>query len=235
MLVETQSISEQKSDSTFYFKTDNKDPLFEKLRCLTDSKKMHEQYHNLNKSLAFIGQALHEGSELLEKWCLYIANSLPQQNGRKRIEKGYLLSISQELYARVCNLIPNLNTNKSFGNLLFLLHGPFAAAQTSNHVCRLTGKFIDDKYQIQYPVSVLEVTMNLLHAYHIVLAWYQLHHSTRNYWKIWLQWCWIADELTYFVAFVRNSIKKFMIDKCNIDNCKDCKKIQNGLSKHQKE
>ena len=113
--------------------------------------------------------------------------------------------------------------------MLLLLHGAFTAGTVRENVYRFQGKFIADNHEINIPICIMEVVMNLLHGYHLLLSWYQLHHSTRNFWKIWLEWCWMGNSLSFFIAHVRRCIKLHILQECG-----DCDKCATAKNKQHK-
>ena len=202
-----------KCEETFYVRDDQQDPLRAIWGLMDDEDKLIAALTQFNDNiLAKMGKKCEKGSSYIEQWCLFVIDK-STKNGHKIVYHEYFHSLSKKLHHLVKTLIPEMQTSLVWNHMLFLLHRVFPAALTPDMVWTFTGKFIDDKYQIRCPVSVLEVMMNLLHAYHILLSWYQLNYATRNFWKIWLEWCWLSDTLAHFIKFVRSTIKKFIKNK----------------------
>ena len=187
-----------------------------------DVKKEHVKFGKLLNILALMGKTLIDGSVSLEQWILFISSGKGKSapNGHNKINQQYLSSISQALYKDAHKVVLKIQQKQEFNHLLFLLHGIFPAAPTRKYVYQLSGDFIEDKYKIKQPLSVFDVSINILHAYHLLLSWDQLHYATRNFWKIWLEWCWMSNSLAYFLYYVRQCIKLHLIGKCG--ECKQC-------------
>ena len=204
-------------------KSQKQDPLRHMFAIKVDNKIMHNQLEQFNALLGKIGKKLSKGSETIEQWCLFVSGETIN-NPSKKIHQKFLESISQQLYALVKNTVLEIQTNKYFQQMLFMLHVIFPASTSSDYVWRFNGKFVRDEDSIGVPVSVMEVMINVLHAYHLLMSWYQLHHATRNFWKVWLEWCWMADTLSHFIVFVRHYVVKYLLKSCG--SCNKCKQLK---------
>ena len=223
----TTEIEQLEAETTFYVreaeKSRSKDPFVLMLGIKMFDDVQHHEFEQLHALFGRMGKKLLKGSETIEQWCLFVSGE-SINNPRKKIHQKYLESISQQLFALVKNIVVEIENSQKFQEMLFALHVVFPAAPSSDYVWRFNGKFVRDQDSIGVPVSVMEVMINILHAYHLIMCWYQLHHATRNFWKVWLEWCWMADTLSDFIVFVRYHLRKYLLNTCG--KCDKCRQLK---------